>query len=335
MNSVFLQEWVLPLIRQTIAIQIYVISTLAIFTLGLSLWRRYRDRHIAAMCAEYNDIIVNCLVDQLSPEEMAKKIGTPLSHQFLRKCALRKALLSYIQSISGQEKNHLTLCYCWLKLANSDMELCYSGLWWRRLKGVSNLGILEIKMAAPIFWELRKDGNALVANAAVIALSAIPHELNNKDLILELRERAFKTQNFLVQFASNWGRVYGAGVLFDLLKQEKREAVIRAFVAAIAEMNSPEAGSSLIEWMKISKMEHEPETLIHILRTLKTSGDPASLPIAKNYFSHKEAEVRAEALDMWMRIAGFDETELSPLLQDSSAAVQRVWLRQRVERKAA
>lgn len=335
-----LSEWrqlFLAGVGWTVVGQLYVIGGISVVTFALLVLRGWRRRRFEALDAFYGDVIMNELIETATAHDAPLvNIPAPRSYQWFRRHSLKVILLNHVRSIAGHEKTRLVKTYCQLGFANQDRDDCYSMFWWRRLRGVSSLSGLDLHDSAVIFDELREDSEELVAMAATLALSGVRHSLNGAAILKDLSAKALRRRNLLLQIANNWARVYGPSFVFVCLRSETRDELIKVYVAALAELNSPEVGPGLTEWLTIKNRHPEPKTLVYILRTLKSIGDPSSVALAKLFLTHDDDSVRAEALGL---IAHLGETSdympvFEALVNDPSLSIQRVLRQIRSREKA-
>lgn len=335
-SAVELRHFFMSGVGMTVVGLLYAISFASAATFAMLIIRNWREKRFQEMEAEYGQAIVSDLLDGEAGAIPLVKNHRPKWYQWLRRRSLKTILLNHIRSISGPEKVLLVQSYCILGYANKDRDNCYSMFWWRRLEGISSLSGLDIHDSALIFDELRKDREELVSLAATLALSSMRHPRNNAAMLRKLPARAIHRRNLLLQIANNWAHVYGPQFVFERLRVERRDEMIRVFVAALAELNSFEVGSELTTWMLADDRRREPQTLVYILRTLKTIGDPASVSVAESLLKHADETVRSEAMDLIGRLG--DESEIASatekMSKDTSVAVQRV-LRHIHEKKVA
>lgn len=310
----------------TVIGQLYAILFISGLTFVLLVVRGWRRRQFDRFNSFYGDAIVNELLESDGKDLPLVNTHAPKRHQVFRRAALRTILLNHIRSISGHEKNLLVRSYCALGFANEDRDRCYSPFWGRRLDGVSSLSGLEIHDSAIIFDDLRYDRNQIVSMAATLALSGVRHPKNNPQILDHFTSDDLKRRNLFLQIAQNWARLYGSQFLIVCLHSERREELVRIFVAALAEMNTPEVGSALTKWISESSKRRDPNTLIDILRLLRGIGDPAAIDVASEFLEHPSESVRAEALNLILRIG--DPEECRPYIEqmsgDPSLPVQRV-----------
>lgn len=320
----------------TVIGQLYVILAISILTFGLLLLRDWRRKRFEFLESYYGDIIMAELLENEAGEIPLVKRHRPRWYQWFRRRALKRILLNHIRSIAGPEKVLLVKTYCMLEFANRDRDNCYSMFWWRRLEGLSSLSGLDIHDSALIFDDLRKDREELVALAATLALSGIKHPRNDADILRDLSPKALARRNLLLQVANNWARVYGASFVLTRLRFERRDELIKVFVEALAELNSPDVGHEMAKWLMADDHQREPQTLVCILRTLKTIGDPDSAGVAKSFLNHSDEYVRCEAIDLLSRLGSPADVFLGlrALEHDSSLSVQRM-LRQIQEKQVA
>ncbi len=304
-----------------------LLAVLVVVLIPLSIWRsEVRTKRLAHLTHLYHQLIQSGLEQNLNSEAMAQSLGLPAANDYVRQEALRQAMQKHFLKISPAQKEQLVIAYCRLELANGDQDMCSSERWSVRLRGISNLALLDLKLAAPVFWHMRRDPNDLVASAAILAISGLKDELNNKGLLLEIRERMFSDLRMLSQLATNWIRIHGPQFVMDSLRWETRATVVKAFVVSLLKVTKPDDRQVIIQWLVTSQRDFESETLIYILRLLQETGDPVVSQVAKGCLEHTDANVRAAALHLYLSVsADRDDDLLQSIANDQSPPVQRIW----------
>lgn len=249
--------------------QLYVIGFLACITLGLLKWRQWKSRRIEVLKEAYGESIA----DVACGEDTKLFVPRPHRWQFIRRRALKEALLDNIAVITGNERDILVNAYCSMGLAAADMKSCESVWWARRLEGLMSLAQLRRQEFADVFERMRADKKPLVSSCAILSLSYLDTYREEPEMIMDhLPPSFFENSNMLFELTNNFVRRYGLERFEDYVRTHTHTHVGQAILAVLTNVNTPEATVFLLEIYTTNQFEDK-RLVIRIERAIRESND--------------------------------------------------------------
>lgn len=256
-----------------VAVQVVVITVLAIGTVFLLRYRTWRNARMSIYKSEYSGAIADAVA--LGYEKL--EIQKPHRFEIYRRDALRETLLENLTSIVGPERTMLVDAYIELGCADDDRWECSSFRWWIRLEALSNLANLRRKEIAPLFEQMRTDKNTLVAAAALIGLSQLEDRRNNPATILPRLPNSFvKNVNLLLELSQNWAALYGHEWLGQYMRRYPHTKVSKSLTLVLITLRSEEAATILLDVLEHG-MQKDEELVLKIKAAIISMGDPVAI----------------------------------------------------------
>lgn len=321
-------------ISAVVYVQLALVMALAGLTIMLLSFRKWRSVRLQALNQKNADLLVEELIS-LMDKTPTVFLRPPGRFEWLQRQSLKETMLEQIQSVSGNEKQHLIDRYFDLGFASADYALCYSWFWGRRIEGVSNLSLLNSERLVDLFNQMKEDPIEIVAAAALLALSEFNHPSNtlNVPALLPLVRKG--RQSTIVQIVTNWCGLHGFDPIFKSAiaqpDHELRDAVILSALTA----KTPDSAGDLQRLLD-EQNDFSPILLAEVIRSLKEISDPASGESVERFMHHSDELVRQRVLEFMIHVGTDDlDTKILAFKEDLSPGVKRLVRQWKVERPAA
>ncbi len=311
--------------------QFYSLASMAAIILVLQLHRNWMAAWETRLKTHYATCLIAEMLGVSESGAAAEVVPRPRWYQLRRKRVLRELLLEHSLTVTGPEKAFLIERYRSFGFINDDLRGTHSLVWWRRLRALSDLRLLNDQEFAPIYSRMCHDRNSLVSATAHLALSSVDHPLNQPIPVNELPARVRDRKNLLHEVLMNWTKQFGHEFLIEQIPTVREIPVLEVVTAAVSQLQTPEVAKSFAEVLERSN-ELPGRVVEKMLTLLKRVGDPDYIDTARKYVSHTDELVRLRALE-YIASVDFEYLESPAVLADRSVLIQR-WVRSRVGRAA-
>ena len=312
--------------------QLAITAGLSVIIAVMLLRRNRRQAWTELKRVEFAELLVAEMLDALEGAAGPAILTRP--RRAGERAVLKGVLLEHLRSVSGFERELLIRRYEELGYVDEDLRALNSRLWWRRLRGASDLASLDSHRFALDFHRLCFDRHELVSAFAFYALSGLDHQMNQPFSVRKFPVAVQSRRNLMTEILRNWARVHGPQCVTEQIGRIDEPRLLDSLVTAASTTLTTETSEAFADLLR-QRITFSPEVLDAMLTCLRKVGDPQFADVVRPFAKHANDVVRLRALEYLVEMGEDDILGRADIVADRSVKIRRALERWRGERVAA